>query len=79
MTTLPDGAFDKLTSLYWLHLGGNQLTTLPDGAFDNLAILLELNLENNHLVGLKKNDRLFARLPDGLTLELGDQTEAQHE
>ena len=77
LTALPDGVFDGLTSeLHNLNLGDNQLTALPDGMFDGLTGLRTLHLNDNHLVGLTRNDPLFAGLYSGLDLALGGQTEA---
>ena len=44
---MPDGAFDGLTSLRVLSLGGNQLTELPDGIFEGLSSLETLRLDGN--------------------------------
>ena len=76
LTALPAGVFDDLTRLLRLYLSENRLTTLPAGVFDRLTGLQVLSLQGNHLVGLTENDPLFARLPSGVDLELGGQTEA---
>ena len=74
--TLQAGLFDRLTRLRTLSLVRNQLTTLPAGIFDSLTSLQYLNLQENHLVGLTRNDPLFARLPSGVQVELDRQTQA---
>ena len=76
LTALPAGVFDDLTRLLRLYLSNNRLTTLPAGVFDRLTSLQILSLQGNHLVGLTENDPLFAGLPSGVDLELGEQTEA---
>ena len=74
LTTLPDGVFDSLTGLRELWLNDNQLRTLPDGVFDGLTRLEWLDLQNNHLVGLTRNDPLFAELRSYANVLLGGQT-----
>ena len=76
LTALPAGVFDGLTNLQHLWLNDNQLATLPAGVFDSLTNLSTLELTANHLVGLSRNDSLFAKLPSGVDLELDFQTEA---
>ena len=76
LSSLPAGLFDRLARLQSLYLSDNQLSELPAGLFDGLASLRYLDLRNNHLVGLTENDPLFARLPSGVELQLGGQTEA---
>ena len=75
LTTLPDGVFDELTRLEHLWLSENQLTTLPAGVFDELTSLRWLSLESNHLVGLTRDDPLFAGLSSGVVVRLSGQTE----
>ena len=60
--TLPEGLFQALDSLICLSLYGNELTTLPAGVFDGLTNLQELDLRKNHLVGLTRDDPLFAEM-----------------
>ena len=74
LTTLPDGAFDRLTSLQGLWLVDNQLTAFPVGVFDGLTSLRTLALQNNHLVGLTRNDPLFAGLSSEVDIRLDGQT-----
>ena len=77
LTALPDGLFDRLTSLKRLDLRSNQLTALPDGLFDRLTSLRLLDLRTNHLSGgLTDSNRLFSRLPSGVSVYLDGQTEA---
>ena len=75
LSSLPAGLFDRLARLGHLYLADNQLSALPAGLFDGLASLQYLELRNNHLVGLTGSDPLFARLPSGVELLLGGQTE----
>ena len=75
LTTLPAGVFDGLTSLQSLWLDGNRLTTLPAGVFDGLANLELLDLRENHLVGLTRDDPLFAGLSSEVDVQLSGQTE----
>ncbi len=76
LTTLPEGVFDSLTYyMAYLRLNDNHLTALPEGVFDSLTNLEYLNLTGNYLVGLTRNDPLFAGLPNGVDLQLGGQTE----
>ena len=53
---------DGLDGLICLSLYGNELTTLPVGVFDGLTNLQELDLRKNHLVGLTRDDPLFAEM-----------------
>ena len=76
ITTLRAGDFDDLTNLESLSLYDNQLTALPDGVFDGLTSLQWPGLENNYLVGLTRNDPLFAGLPNEVELRLDGQTAA---
>ena len=48
---------------------------MPEGVFDDLANLGELNLSNNHLVGLTRDDPLFAGFPDGVAVNLDGQAD----
>ena len=73
LTAFPAGVFDGLTNLRGLYLSHNDLTALPDGAFDGLASLQVLALGHNRLSGLRRDDPLFAGLPDGVDLGLEGQ------
>ena len=75
LTTLPAGVFDGLTSLRSLDLRGNRLTTLPAGVFDGLTSLSTLDLQENHLVGLTRDDPVFAGFSRHVDIRLGGQTE----
>ena len=74
LTALSAGVFDSLTSLQELSLRGNRLTTFPEGVFDSLTSLRILDLRNNYLVGLTRNDPLFAGLSSGVDIRLDGQT-----
>ena len=74
LTTLPAGVFDGLTSLRSLDLRGNRLTTLPAGVFDGLTSLSTLDLQENHLVGLTRDDPVFAGFSRHVDIRLGGQT-----
>ena len=76
LATLPGGAFNELDSLIWLHLNDNRLTTLPDGVFDGLDRLQMLDLRDNHLVGLTRDDPLFAVFSGSVDIQLSGQTQA---
>ena len=74
LTTLPDGVFDGLTSLVELYLYRNLLATLPAGVFDGLTSMQTLALNDNHLVGLTRNDALFAGFSAEVEIDLDGQT-----
>ena len=76
LTTLPVGVFDGLFSLHELRLERNLLTTLPPGVFDGLTRLQRLTLNGNHLVGLLRDDPLFAAFSSRVDIQLHDQTTA---
>ena len=73
LTALPADVFDGLTSLNGLSLADNQLTTLPAGVFDGLTRLRNLDLRRNHLVGLTRNDPVFAGLSSEVVIRLEGQ------
>ena len=75
LTTLPAGAFDGLAKLVRLWLYGNQLTSLPAGVFNGLTSLERLDLRHNHLVGLTRDDPLFAGFSSDVVVRLSGQTE----
>ena len=77
LNTLPAGVFDGLDSVQHLNLSGNQLTTLPDGVFDGLISLTNLDLSENHLVGLTRDDPLFAEFSSQVEILLHSQTAAE--
>ena len=81
LTALPDGVFDYLHQLQALDLSHNRLTALPDGIFDGLTDVYfhELDLRYNHLVGLTRNDPLFAGLDSRVRVRLDGQTDPQEE
>nr|ABB59040.1 variable lymphocyte receptor B [Eptatretus stoutii] len=60
LQSLPNGVFDKLTSLTQLYLGGNKLQSLPSGVFDKLTSLTHLGLNINQLKSVP--DGIFDRL-----------------
>ena len=74
VTTLQGGDFAGLTGLQDLQLNNNQLTTLPEGVFDSLTSLQALRLQNNLLVGLTRNDPLFAVFSKEVDIRLDGQT-----
>ena len=53
----------------------NRVKGLPAGVFDDLGSLESLNLSANHLVGLTRDDPLFARLRSGAAVYLDFQTD----
>jgi len=84
LTFIPPGAFNKLTALKDLRLGGNSLTSVPQGIFSNLAKLEELSLDGNRirslpsgvfdqltsLKSLKLSSNLLTLIPPGLFSKL---------
>ena len=73
LTTLPEGVFEGLANLQTLSLYDNQLTALPVGVFDGLNSLQSLDLGWNRLVGLTRNDPVFAAFSSDVDIELGSQ------
>ena len=51
------------------------MTALPVGVFDGLVGLQSLYLQDNHLVGLTRDDPVFAALSSGVRVFLENQTE----
>ena len=68
LTTLPIGAFARLSALTTLFLNNNRLATLPDGAFTGLRALTVLDLRANRLTTLAA--ALFTPLDALTTLRL---------
>ena len=74
LTSLPAGVFDELDNLQHLYLNENWLSALPAGVFDELDNLQRLYLHGNHLVGLTRDDRVFAGFSSDVDIRLHDQT-----
>ena len=70
LAALPQGAFDGLTSLKYLHLDDNHLATFPEGLFNGLTSLQSLHLRGNQLAALPEG--AFEGISSLLYLDLTD-------
>ncbi|CAH1716026.1 unnamed protein product [Chironomus riparius] len=72
LDSIPEGIFDNLTRMKYLHLGGNRLTEsrIPGNVFDNLSQLSELIVEVNNIENL--NPEWFQNLHQLSVLSLND-------